>query len=873
MIEKLIAALQIEEVKELTGELTGEQLVDVLWLWSKKLSKASNYSLSNQDSRTNSTQEVEELTRPIQKDDDEDVHPQPTPREAIPKKADTPLEPQNTSQQTATGTGVYPKTTSETQESKSAGDLSIRLPNAPSLREKLKLSRSLKSLMRWMPSTHNTVLDEVATVEQIAEKQIWIPVLNPALEPWLELTLVVDESASMLIWRDTIIELRQLLEHLGIFRDVRTWGLFTNSKGVVQIRPEIGSVARNQSARSPRELVDPNGRRLILILSDCVSPMWRKQRKENEVIQALNIWANSGPMAIVQMLPKWLWSRTALGLAAAVQLCGLTPGVANQQLLFRQISAWDEIDEARDIKVPVLTLEPTMVATWSQMVAGMGTIWVSGFMFQADFGTVDEDDDPDTNSTQELTAQRSFQRFRLTASPMARRLAGLVAAAPIVSLPVIRLIQETMLPESQQVHVAEVLLGGLLKLKSTTKIETDTNPNEVEYQFIDGVSEILLESLPASDRATVKITLLQRLAKYMADRIGLSRETFAGFLKDPRLINSTTQQINPIAIIGVQALKRLGEEYASLAEELEKDFQVPFSPKIKKIYALLVFIQEAESSENAYYELEAHQGQYWINQASDRKSIVAPIPLVPDTQGYTQQRAVQIIKRLEHVARWMNVLDLKTPPTSQIKPSDVELEVIVSYDGQAYSSTQVSDLRGEYTFKNNKWTPPEIKLKVTNHSKQDIYFQIVELAGNYSISIPEFFTERGSIVLSKKSSDGFIPSSTTSETLDLVIPRAYLDSGVTEYNDIFKLIVSDKDFDASLLAQKGLDTPPVTRSTGLSGALNRSMDNVSSRQSERWQDENIEYVPSDGSALRRKSENWMTKEVKLTLVKPLSGGN
>ncbi|GAA6617267.1 caspase family protein [Scytonema sp. NUACC26] len=274
-----------------------------------------------------------------------------------------------------------------------------------------------------------------------------------------------------------------------------------------------------------------------------------------------------------------------------------------------------------------------------------------------------------------------------------------------------------------------------------------------------------------------------------------------------------------------------------------------------------LFIQEAESSENANYELEAHQGQYWIKQASDRRSIVAPIPLVPDPQGYTQQRATQIIKRLEHVARWMNVLDLKTPPTSQIKPSDVDLEVIVISDGQEYSSKQAtSDLRGEYSFKNNKWTPPEIKLKVTNHSDRDVYFQIVELAGDYSISIPEFFPEKGSILLSKKSDADSNLSSKTSVTLDLVIPPAYLNSGVTEYNEIFKLIVSARDFNASLLAQKGLDTPPVTRSLdskGLSGALNRLMDKVSSRQALRQGADNI--------------DNWMTKEVKLILVKPPSG--
>ncbi|KYC40800.1 peptidase C14 caspase catalytic subunit p20 [Scytonema hofmannii PCC 7110] len=274
-----------------------------------------------------------------------------------------------------------------------------------------------------------------------------------------------------------------------------------------------------------------------------------------------------------------------------------------------------------------------------------------------------------------------------------------------------------------------------------------------------------------------------------------------------------------------------------------------------------LFIKEAEQSEDANYELEAHQGQYWIKQASDRKSIVAPIPLVPDTQGYTLQRAVQIIKRLEHVARWTNVLELKTPPTSQIQPEDVDLEAIVISDGQEYSSKQaISDLRGEYSFNNNQPTPPKVKITVTNHSDQDIYFQIVDLAGDYSISIPPFFPETSSLRLSKKSSDDSLLPSKTSKILDLAIPRAYINSGVTEYNDIFKLIVSTRDFNASLLAQKGLDTPPPTRSTrstGLSGALNRLMDNISSRNAVEPGSDNL--------------DNWMTKEVKLTIVKPPSG--
>lgn len=102
-----------------------------------------------------------------------------------------------------------------------------------------------------------------------------------------------------------------------------------------------------------------------------------------------------------------------------------------------------------------------------------------------------------------------------------------------------------------------------------------------------------------------------------------------------------------------------------------------------------------------------------------------------------------------------------------------------------------------------------------------------------------------------------------SRSLALNMPIEYLNSGVTEYNEVFKLIVSTRDFNASLLTQKGLDTPPPkdrlvgAGSTGLSGTLNCLMNNVYSREA-RLRDADL-------------IDNWMTKEVKLTVVKPPSG--
>ena len=265
-----------------------------------------------------------------------------------------------------------------------------------------------------------------------------------------------------------------------------------------------------------------------------------------------------------------------------------------------------------------------------------------------------------------------------------------------------------------------------------------------------------------------------------------------------------------------------------------------------------LFVRETESLTDADYYLEAVEGQFWIKQTVDKKPLVAPIPEIRDTQGYTQQRANQIIKRLEHIARWKNILELKTPPTSQIKAGDVEMEVIVNSGGNQFSSkTETSVMRGEYTWDGIDLEAPGINVKVSNKSDKDLYFQILELAGSYSIGVPEFFDERSSIVLPKgKVAEG--------EELQIEIPRAYLDNGINEYDSIIKLIVSTREFDASLLEQPGLENPPPTnRSTGLSGTLNRLMDNVYTRETKRKKDKYI--------------DNWMTQEVKVILIKPPGG--
>jgi len=560
-MERLIAALGKQG-------LTVEEIADAIWLASQMQQAAQKSSpipldnpilLPTVNRPLNIPLNTEPSTSPISPSP---INPPPP---SSPKDESPPSNPQTQTLQV----GIY-------AQQKGSAAVPFKVPDAPSLREPLNLARAMRSLMRRVPSTTSTaVLDEAATTQRIAEEGIWIPVLKPTVEPWLEVALVVDESESMLIWRHTVVEFQRLLEHYGGFRDVRTWGLFIDNTGKVKIRSGIGLVARNQCPRSPKELIEPNGRRLILIASDCIAKIWQNET----VLDALKIWAESGQVAIVQMLPQYMWEKTALGLATEVLFRTLEAGVPNQRLLVKQLSAWDDIDLNAGIKVPVVTLEPEKLSKWAQMVTGRSDIWTLGYVFEGE--PVDESFCDSVDSTTELFAEKRLQRFRVTASPMARKLAVLLAAAPVICLPVVRIIQAQMLPESRQVHVAEVFLGGLLTPLS--EICAETNPDSVEYDFMPGVRDILLESIPALD----SLDVFGKVSEFVANRLGVSLAEFAAVLKNPAQAKdekvAVAEKVRPFAKVTAQILKRMGGEYGRIAEQLERQIAADAMPKRKSV--------------------------------------------------------------------------------------------------------------------------------------------------------------------------------------------------------------------------------------------------------------------------------------------------
>ena len=345
-----------------------------------------------------------------------------------------------------------------------------------------------------------------------------VPVHRPALTRWLDLALVVDCSKSMRIWRPQIAELRLMLERLGAFRDIREWWVDADQQGQASVTLRSGPWGSGV-AHSPRELMDPRGQRVVLLVSDCVGTAWETGTMDRPLWE----WGTAGPVAVLQMLPQRLWASCPPRLrfarllsprpAAPNRALQILPGRDDDLTLFGTTFAAAESEgtthaetPGRDeLAVPVLELHPRWLGRWTKLLtdpAGHPDVLATVMVVKPGSrqGRSHPTDWP-SGPGPEIDPDTRVERFKDFASTEALEFARYLSAAPL-SLPVMRLIRETMLPKSHPSILAEVFLGGMLQ--PAQPMEADTvDPDSVEYDFADGVRNRLLDGLPQRGRLQV----------------------------------------------------------------------------------------------------------------------------------------------------------------------------------------------------------------------------------------------------------------------------------------------------------------------------------------------------------------------------------
>jgi hypothetical protein len=333
--------------------------------------------------------------------------------------------------------------------------LPVGLPSPRELRGPLNLQRGLRPLKRTVGTGRTAVLDEAATAALSASAGAVIPALTSARERWLDLALVIDNSPSMILWRDLASELHVLLEQLGAFRAIRVWNVRFDADNKPFILPEGGGGA----PRPANELIDPAGRQAILVITDCVADAWWP--KSGSAGEPLKTWGQSGPLAIVQPLPRRMWARSA-GPSRNVRLRSPFPGAPNGRLLVDQPGALPARSQD-GVPVPVLEIERYWFESWSRLVSGTNPESLVAIFAGESAPEADPGRSQRLNPTQDKLeqARELVDQFNSVASPEAIRLAGLLAAAPL-TLPMMRHIQRVMCMDQRPALLAEVFLSGLL---------------------------------------------------------------------------------------------------------------------------------------------------------------------------------------------------------------------------------------------------------------------------------------------------------------------------------------------------------------------------------------------------------------------------
>ena len=130
-----------------------------------------------------------------------------------------------------------------------------------------------------------------------------------------------------------------------------------------------------------------------------------------------------------------------------------------------------------------------------------------------------------------------------------------------------RLVQRTMLPNSEQIHLAEVFLSGLIE--RVTAEDALVDPDFVDYDFCAGIRDRLLDASWFPQVLEVQTVVSDYLMRHFGQALD-----FQAILADPesaQSLKTVARQQAEFASITTEVLRRLGGKYAEAAERLEAE--------------------------------------------------------------------------------------------------------------------------------------------------------------------------------------------------------------------------------------------------------------------------------------------------------------
>ncbi|GAA4809399.1 SAV_2336 N-terminal domain-related protein [Streptomyces ziwulingensis] len=521
---------RLGEVLKILGacrvDLDADQVLDVLWL-ARRLPPGVDAPLYRP------APAPEEQPVP---DDDQGTRDRAAPRQPVPEPGDPEL-PDLTAPalHAAARHTPGPPAGPATGGQQPRRALPVRVPEEKALAAELELGRSLRPLRRRHDSRHRMEIDEDRTAAELAETNLPDVVERPVRERWLNLTLLVDDGLSMLLWHRLGTELRTLLERLGAFAVTRVLGLDTRGAA----GPRLHARAFHPgSTQSPLTTVnDPSGRTLLLVVSDGMGAAWRS----GAMHRLLTERAARGPVAVLHTLPPDMWEASGIS-AERWQATTRRIGGANTSWKIVDPLLPPELSRFEDIPVPVLEPAAGSLGVWARLLASPGTTVELPLLTRPDrYAAV--------APARDLS---SAQHFRDAATPGAYRLAAHLAAVAPLSVPVMRLVQTAVPWPATTSHLAEVFLGGLIR-PHPAPVPGPLPAKHRVFDFADDAKAVLLDAVPQAELLSTG----RRIGRRLEELAGNSPD-FPAWLLHPDGSDTLPGSQQPFTSVERRLLARFG---------------------------------------------------------------------------------------------------------------------------------------------------------------------------------------------------------------------------------------------------------------------------------------------------------------------------
>ncbi|MEL7067779.1 MAG: caspase family protein [Cyanobacteria bacterium J06581_3] len=274
-----------------------------------------------------------------------------------------------------------------------------------------------------------------------------------------------------------------------------------------------------------------------------------------------------------------------------------------------------------------------------------------------------------------------------------------------------------------------------------------------------------------------------------------------------------------------------------------------------------LYVQAAQpntaDAHGAEYRAIAQNDTYIIASSADSR------PLVSTVQGYSPASALQVVKTLEHIARWKTIVELASPSSSQIQGS-VELKIYTGTQPNHENAQEITDaqIRLEYQYSQTKqtWTPGRFRIKLHNSSNKTLYCALFYLTERFKVDV----IKPDGVASTTRLLPGQEIWLANGAVLNGSIPDVLWNKGTTEIQDILKLIACTDEFDPTLMTLGELGLPgaveaETTRSLSARGSAGGSLNRLMSRVKTRdigFADDTPTY------------DDWIANQVAFTFVRP-----